>query len=280
MILGSWRASLAAGAGHVKVTDFGAARGVTESAQAALREAQRRTIADLRNGDWQPASKKNGETGLANATLATDEEFDDSRVEGTTLYLAPECVEGAGPTMAADAWALGCVLHFCVEARPKFSSKDEETSRALILAFDGSAGANVRALNGNAAALELVLLSREPCERPSMASLVSHEFFAGVDVRSCHARAAQPLTRAGRDKMTRFGASNDNSQRVSDAAWAQRQYSLMWAPVASGAVGGAAHASEYGDLGADAAFRAWFEDYDLPNDSDIDVGAPFLKPLR
>jgi hypothetical protein len=88
MILGSWRASLAAGAGHVKVTDFGAARGVTESAQAALREAQRRTIADLRNGptrseelpaplsllksnlahppgDWQLASKKNGETGLA-----------------------------------------------------------------------------------------------------------------------------------------------------------------------------------------------------------------------
>jgi len=36
--------------GEVKVTDFGAARGVTESAQAALREAQRRTIADLRNG--------------------------------------------------------------------------------------------------------------------------------------------------------------------------------------------------------------------------------------
>ena len=35
---------------------------------------------------------------------------------------------------------LGCVLHFCVEARPRFSSKDEETSRALILAFDGSAG--------------------------------------------------------------------------------------------------------------------------------------------
>jgi len=65
MILGSWRASLAAGAGHVKVTDFGAARGVTESAQAALREAQRRTIADLRNGDWQPALKENGETGLA-----------------------------------------------------------------------------------------------------------------------------------------------------------------------------------------------------------------------
>lgn len=113
-----------------------------------------------------------------------------------------------------------------------------------------------------------------------MASLVSHEFFAGVDVRSCHARAAQPLTRAGRDKMTRFGASNDNSQRVSDAAWAQRQYSLMWAPVASGEVGGAARADEYWDLGADAAFRAWFEDYDLPNDSEIDVGAPFLKPLR
>ena len=49
--------------------------------------------------------------------------------------------------MAADAWALGCVLHFCVEARPKFSSKDEETSRALILAFDGSAG-NFRRQHG------------------------------------------------------------------------------------------------------------------------------------
>ena len=109
---------------------------------------------------------------------------------------------------------------------------------------------------------------------------MSHEFFAGVDVRSCHARAAQPLTRAGRDKMTRFAASNDNSKRVSHAAWAQRQYSLMWAPVASGEVGGAARADEYRDLGADAAFRAWFEDYDLPNDSEIDVGAPFLKPLR
>jgi len=91
MILGSWRASLAAGAGHVKVTDFGAARGVTESAQAALREAQRRTIADLRNGDWQPALKENGETGLANAILATDKEFDDSRANSGVTHLTKTC---------------------------------------------------------------------------------------------------------------------------------------------------------------------------------------------
>ena len=34
----------------------------------------------------------------------------DDRVEGTTLYLPPECVRGRAPDRPADVWALGCMF--------------------------------------------------------------------------------------------------------------------------------------------------------------------------
>lgn len=94
------------GTGHVKVTDFGAARGITEATCAALRAAQRRTIADLRDGDWQPAPDDVHDGDRRDVPdLPLDDDpgaDDDDRVEGTTLYLAPECVQGARPSTAAD----------------------------------------------------------------------------------------------------------------------------------------------------------------------------------
>lgn len=119
-----------------------------------------------------------------------------------------------------QVWALGCVLHFCVEARPRFAAEDDASSRALILAFDAEVEAEAqheRAQISSALNFEFSLLARHPCARPTMCSLVSHTFFAGIDVRTCHARPAMPLGHGCR------GTAPVQCSAAADPAWAQSQ---------------------------------------------------------
>ncbi|EED86475.1 predicted protein, partial [Thalassiosira pseudonana CCMP1335] len=89
--------------GHIKVTDFGACRPVTEEA-----------CVDTNNNE-------------------TTEE--DLRIEGTTAYLPPEVVVGGYPTAAADVWALGCVLFQCISGRPPILEDNDDLTALRIVTF-------------------------------------------------------------------------------------------------------------------------------------------------
>jgi serine/threonine protein kinase len=107
--------------GHLKLTDFGGCRPVTQKTKELIQSIAQNALKDLRDGDWKAKTVKEHST----ETMADDcimeemeegnkneevEEEEDIRVEGTTAYLPPEVVLGAYPTTAADSWALGCVM--------------------------------------------------------------------------------------------------------------------------------------------------------------------------
>jgi serine/threonine protein kinase len=122
--------------GHIKIADFGACRAVTEEGKTGL-QASWTNLANLRNGDWRdghnaPITTNGGDGhddkqqvwvfggGVSGKDNYYDE--DDHRVEGTPAYLPPEVLlsQSACPDPCSDAWALGCVAHFCLHGRPLF----------------------------------------------------------------------------------------------------------------------------------------------------------------
>lgn len=152
-----------------------------------------------------------------------------------------------------------------MEARPRFAAEDDASSRALILAFDAEVEAEAqheRAQISSALNFEFSLLARHPCARPTMCSLVSHTFFAGIDVRTCHARPAMPLGHGCR------GTAPVQCSAAADPAWAQRQYSLIWAPVVSATVGGAKTVENN--------VESCIGGVVIPQSDEEDISAPFL----
>lgn len=120
--------------GHVKITDFGACRPVTEAARQVLRES-RGVVKRLRDGDWrakQPREEEDEEEEKMQVDDETKgdegEEVEDERIEGTYAYLPPEVIrDGTLPDQLADAWALGCLLFHCVAGRPPiFANLNED----------------------------------------------------------------------------------------------------------------------------------------------------------
>lgn len=107
--------------GHLKLTDFGGCRPVTQKTKELIQSIAQNALKDLRDGDWKAKTCKENSTesvaddgvmeemGEGNKDEEVNDE-DDIRVEGTTAYLPPEVVLGAYPTTAADSWALGCVM--------------------------------------------------------------------------------------------------------------------------------------------------------------------------
>lgn len=160
---------------------------------------------------------------------AIDEEGEDVRIEGTTSYLPPEVVLGAFPTIAADAWALGCVTYQCLTGRPPILETDDNATRNRIVRFDlknvDANGTEVDRLFDDkhasaikAEAREMIrsLLDREPMKRPDMTVLAEHSFFQS-NVFALYHLPAYPL-----DVGSVAPSPN--------AHWARRQYSSIWAP--------------------------------------------------
>lgn len=120
--------------GHVKITDFGACRPVSEAARRVLRDSKG-IVKRLRDGDWRAASGKQAQQKQQDEEAVKmqedkeekqggeedddNEEEEDERIEGTYAYLPPEVIrDGVLPDQQADAWALGCLLYHCVAGRP------------------------------------------------------------------------------------------------------------------------------------------------------------------
>lgn len=86
---------------------------------------------------------------------------------GTPGYVAPEVLQGAAPSPAADRYALGGLLFFCVAGQPPFRGPIADVLRAQLESppprLDGAASELVEAC--------AALLARDPDDRPSLAEL-------------------------------------------------------------------------------------------------------------
>jgi serine/threonine protein kinase len=225
--------------GHVKLTDFGGSRPVTDAAKKMISESAKNGLGELRDGGWKKMDKKNkifdmvedDDDGEHESRFLDYNPDEDLRIEGTTIYLPPEVVMGAFPGPSADSWALGCVLFQCLTGRPPILEEDEALARNRIVSFDAeeSKNENDGSLFGDshgtniepsARSLIVQLLNRHAKERPSMTQVAEHCFFqdAGVDVFSLYQRPAHPLD------------VGDVAPPSTDAKWSRRQLSSIWAP--------------------------------------------------
>lgn len=122
--------------GHAKLTDFGAVRPYTDEARGHI-AAARNALRSMRSGDWKPEAELEAEQSTAPSGTRRSEERasgeaasdEDSRLEGTAVYLAPELVKGQATSPAADCWALGCLVYQCLAGRPPVWAETETEVR-------------------------------------------------------------------------------------------------------------------------------------------------------
>jgi serine/threonine protein kinase len=220
--------------GHIKLTDFGGCRPLSEIAREKVRCAGHNILKTLRDGDWRNneteymsiENKHPTDEGSENNDIEQMDEDDDVRIEGTTAYLPPEVVLGNIPTKAADSWALGCVLFQCLAGRPPLLASCDLSTRQKIVTFNLSSendddffleSTGTQAFSAISKELIARLLNKDPNERPGMSTVAVDEFFNGVDVYSLHRKPAHCLD-AG------------NMAPTPDADWSRRQFSSIWAP--------------------------------------------------
>eukprot|EP00531_Pseudo-nitzschia_arenysensis_P001606 CAMPEP_0116115510 /NCGR_PEP_ID=MMETSP0329-20121206/543_1 /TAXON_ID=697910 /ORGANISM="Pseudo-nitzschia arenysensis, Strain B593" /LENGTH=528 /DNA_ID=CAMNT_0003608943 /DNA_START=263 /DNA_END=1847 /DNA_ORIENTATION=+ len=226
--------------GHVKLTDFGGSRPVTQAAKDLISESAKNVFNELRDGDWK--TKKKQKTKLCD--MDEDEDSDDEndgftqdydpnsdlRIEGTTIYLPPEVVAGSFPTLAADSW-VGLRFVSMFDGRPPILEVDETLAKKRIVSFDvkdlqsdssnllfgDSKTANIEP---NARGLITQLMDRDASERPTMTQVADHSFFQdnGIDIFSLWRQPALKLE------------VGDAAPPPADAGWARRQLSTIWAP--------------------------------------------------
>lgn len=234
--------------GHVKVADFGACRPISEDAKTSLTRS-RDALRTLRDGDWRVAaglppnplytrpfqqndSDSDGECHVEVQDLGgvNTEDEEEPRAEGTAAYMSPEVARGGAPGIAADAWALGCVLFLCLSARPPIFAETDEMTLSRVVRFStntaGSTGPGSDhstlppAISESPRLLVRALMEPDPTLRLGVEHAAKHEFLAhgGIDVFSLHRRKPVELVRG-----TVAPAPN--------AAWSRRQNSMIWAPM-------------------------------------------------
>ena len=102
---------------------------------------------------------------------------------GTPDYMAPEIIQGAGSyTCAVDVWALGCVMREMLLGELPWQHCELADKFASILRGDG-AEAEFRGFTASSPckALLLLLLHRDPLQRPPLDAVREHEFFSLMD---------------------------------------------------------------------------------------------------
>ncbi|WYZ37435.1 hypothetical protein EsH8_II_000941 [Colletotrichum jinshuiense] len=142
---------------HVKITDFGTAKLLTDP-----REAQNA-------GD--------GARGLPESNRGDAE--DDSRAAsfvGTAEYVSPELLTSKNACKASDLWAFGCIVYQLLAGRPPFKAATEYLTfqKIVNLEYDFPAGFPP-------AARDLVerCLVLDPARRLTVEHIKNHEFFDG-----------------------------------------------------------------------------------------------------
>ncbi|KAH8203278.1 hypothetical protein TruAng_002576 [Truncatella angustata] len=141
---------------HIKVTDFGTARLLTDPRLPASQEAPR-------------LDDPNGKS----------KEKDDSRADsfvGTAEYVSPELLKDRNACKASDLWAFGCMIYQMLAGRPPFKGNTEWLTFEKIISLDYDFPAGFPP-----AARDLVerLLVRDPSRRLTIEHIKNHQFFDG-----------------------------------------------------------------------------------------------------
>ena len=231
---------------HIKLTDFGACRPVTPQGKKDYQQL-RISYSDLMNGDWRDENIEN------RPMLA--EEFEDGikkavdAIEGTPGYQPPEllkCKVHYIPFPAQmdiflnDAWALGCIMSFCLNGKPLFYGSAEEVllqmesilnPQSRQVHFDNSNvegclslyHARRQGISEHALQLLDALLAIDVKERCSVVDAALSTFLTDcgkIDPKQLHLQEAVELP-------------SILEARNVDQAWARRQLSVVWAPMPS-----------------------------------------------
>ncbi|KAH6656437.1 hypothetical protein BKA67DRAFT_590488 [Truncatella angustata] len=178
---------------HIKVTDFGTARLLTDPRLPASQEAPR-------------LDDPNGKS----------KEKDDSRADsfvGTAEYVSPELLKDRNACKASDLWAFGCMIYQMLAGRPPFKGNTEWLTFEKIISLDYDFPAGFPP-----AARDLVerLLVRDPSRRLTIEHIKNHQFFDGQlfgkALWSPHARGGED----GHRKFARFfgGSTTKKRQRL------------------------------------------------------------------
>ncbi|MEV0401914.1 protein kinase [Actinoallomurus sp. NPDC050550] len=144
---------------YLRVAEIGAA------VLDALREAH---TAGIIHRDLKPANvlitdRRVVITDFGVAQRAGESAEDTEEVLGTPAFMAPEQVEGAAASPAADLWSLGATLFNAVEGKPPFQGPDQPTVLLSLLTLQAPAPANA----GPLAPLITALLHKNPEHRPT-----------------------------------------------------------------------------------------------------------------
>ncbi|KAJ3567481.1 hypothetical protein NPX13_g6753 [Xylaria arbuscula] len=141
---------------HVKITDFGTARLLT----------------DPRASQAPPRIEDTGTSSRGN-------EQDDSRAAsfvGTAEYVSPELLTNKNACKASDLWAFGCIIYQMLAGRPPFKGGSEYLTFQKIVNLDYEFPPGFPP-----AARDLVerLLVLDPARRLTIEHIKNHEFFDG-----------------------------------------------------------------------------------------------------
>lgn len=204
---------------HAKLTDFGGCRPITAE---ALDRTRMSLLRALRDGDWRALDAEDSAVNAAYDAGSNEAGLvDDARVEGTTLYLPPEVVRGSAPTLAADAWALGCLVSQLLSGKPPIwvESGHEEDLRSRIVSFSPSdVTSGLETLSEAAQNLASKLLNADPEARLPVAAAASDPFFEGLDVFTLYRRPRGPDVPSFDKAAVPEG----------DERWQKRQLSKIW----------------------------------------------------
>jgi serine/threonine protein kinase len=246
--------------GHAKLTDFGAARplaGNGRGAAAAGGAAAAAVLAQLRDGDWRakaglPPRPEDAAAeqavaaaaaAVASATTSDDsdaadsaaadaaaavEEEQEERLEGTAAYLAPELVAGGAPSVATDAWALGCVVFQCLAGRPPIWADGGQEALLSVIADWPGADAALFPTGFPPAAADFVTRLLAPAVRErlgggadGLGAAARHAWLEALDCDALHAQAPPPMARG----VAAAQPGAPHAARQNSILWSRRRVS-------------------------------------------------------
>ena len=136
---------------HIKITDFGTAKLLSEKKDAA------------------------GHTTFDNDSSPTDNRA--SSFVGTAEYVSPELLTDKSACKASDLWAFGCIIYQLLAGRPPFKAGNEYQTFQKIVGLDYDFP---RGFPEVARDLVERLLVLEPQRRLTIEHIKNHQFFDGI----------------------------------------------------------------------------------------------------